>query len=101
MRKSPKSVPAVLMISRDPNFFVRVPHLILTFSNNYRYVMFTYVFVFSMVSLERETNIRFCEDSRGLTYRSRGLIDTAGSDPAASRRQTISLINRIFFTKFV
>jgi hypothetical protein len=43
--------PAVSMTPRDQTFFVRVPLLIFMFFSNYMYVMFTYVFLFAMVSL--------------------------------------------------
>jgi hypothetical protein len=37
------------LTQRDPTFFCQSSPLIFTFSSNYMYVMFTYVFLFAMV----------------------------------------------------
>jgi hypothetical protein len=92
IRKWPKFDPAVKMTLRDPTFFCQSSPLIYTgtFSSNYMYVMFTYVFLFAMVFLKGiGANNRFRDWSCGVIKNTAvlltpGLIDTAGSDPAVS-----------------
>jgi hypothetical protein len=68
--------------------FCQSSPLIFTFSSNYMYVMFTYVFLFPFKGNVFSRMIPRChKESRGVIDRgiwSRGIIDTKGSEPPMS-----------------